>query len=190
MSSPYSRWGPAELPTVLCYYELSGHLPVFDTVAGIYLAPRDFFPGLGRLHRLRVQPFRACCRQYHAGSDTGFSHLSRITVAFTHAQGARLPELFAYEDCSTFDTCGLHGCSPDQVWVCQKAPSPAFACEMSSQLHGYDSFHGGTYTRWVVPAFSGHDVGGEFLFRPTLQHLRSGRPSVVRAEHRSETRHG
>jgi len=92
-------------------------------------------PRLQRLSRwdregfsgFRARPFLACCRPYPAGSGYGISQTSVSTTAFASTPVARLPELFVYEACTTFATCGLQGRYLSYPQVCQKAPSPAFA---------------------------------------------------------------
>ena len=50
-----------------------------------------------------------------------------------------------------FITYGPQGRSPTHGRVCQEAPPPAFAREASPLLHGFDFYHVGTFTHWVIP---------------------------------------
>lgn len=149
---PCSWRGPAALPAVHRYYRPSGHPPAFSAVTSAYLAPGSFSPGPGGLHRFRIQTFLTCCRHYPAGTEPGFSQISKPGAAFASNREAQLPEFSFHEACSTFDTYGPQGRFLGLAQICQMAPPPAFACKASSQLHDSDSCHGRTFTCWFGPS--------------------------------------
>jgi len=110
-----------------------------------------FLPGARRASPVPAQPFPTCCRHYPAGSDRGISQTFRGRCCLRQDLRGSASRFSPHEACSTFDSYGPQGRSPDQARVCQEAPPPPFGCEASPRLHGFGFCHVGTFTHWVVP---------------------------------------
>jgi hypothetical protein len=142
-----------------------------------------FLPGARRASPVPAQPFPTCCRHYPAGSDRGISQTFRGRCCLRQDLRGSASRFSPHEACSTFDSYGPQGRSPDQARVCQEAPPPPFGCEASPRLHGFGFCHVGTFTH-SAPGSSEILASASRLIE--LPIATDGRPGVAEPQSAAE----